>query len=124
MKTLKNKNNLSLISLSSIVIFFLVFLCTAGYSQIQTGEAVIKLSSGKKKSIIFPHKTHQTILADCSICHNSFPMEKSAIRKLIEKGSLKKKAVMKQCQSCHKAMLKEKKKTGPTSCKNCHTSTM
>lgn len=117
---MKNNKTCSLIFCSS-VIFFLIILCTFVYSEMETGEAVMELPSGKRKSVIFPHKTHQETLDDCAICHKLFPMEKSAIRSLIKKGALKKKIVMNQCKGCHKALAKEKKNTGPTSCKACHT---
>ncbi len=106
--------------LYTIVLAVAVF-CSTTYSGENTGAAEITISSGKKKSINFPHKTHQTVLKDCSICHDTFPKEQSSISKMIESGSLKKKQVMNKCKKCHKKMKKAGQKTGPTSCGSCHT---
>lgn len=112
---------ISVISCCFIFIFLSGILCTSVCSQLHPGEAVITLPSGKRKSVFFPHHTHQKVLGDCAICHSVFPMETSAISKLIQEGSLKKKRVMNQCKGCHKKMATANKKTGPVSCKSCHT---
>ncbi len=106
--------------LATITLGVAVF-CSAAYSGENTGATDITISSGKKKSINFPHKTHQTVLKDCSICHAVFPKEQNSIKKMIDSGSLKKKQVMNKCKKCHKTMKKAGQKTGPTSCGSCHT---
>ena len=107
------------IILAGVVLTIGVF-CSSVYSGENVGASDITISAGKKKSVNFPHKTHQTVLEDCSICHATFPKEADSIKKMIDGGSLKKKQVMKQCQKCHKTMKKAGQKTGPTSCASCH----
>ncbi len=105
----------------AIAVLVIAVFCSVAYSDVNNGASEITISAGKKKSINFPHKTHQTTLKDCKLCHDLFPMEQNSIRKLIYSGSLKKKKVMDNCRGCHKTMKKAKQKTGPTSCGSCHT---
>lgn len=106
--------------LTAAVLVTVVF-CSVAYSEMKTGAPDITIPSGKKKSVQFPHKTHQTMLKDCTICHDTFPMEAGSIKKMIDDGSLKKKKVMDQCRKCHKKMKKAGEKSGPTSCGSCHS---
>jgi c(7)-type cytochrome triheme protein len=106
---------------ATILLLLLAAICTAAYAETNKGAALINLYSGKKKSIQFPHATHQTSIGDCSVCHTLFPMTKDTIRERIEQGTMEKKTVMNKCRDCHKAMEAENKKTGPTSCSKCHT---
>ncbi len=106
--------------LKGVVLTAAVF-CFAVYAWANTGASDIMILAGKKKSVDFPHKTHQTVLKDCSICHAIFPKEAGAIQKMIGEGKLKKKQVMKKCQGCHKGMKKAGQKTGPISCGSCHS---
>lgn len=107
---------------TSGIIFILMFL-TAGVAATleNPGAPEINLDSGSKKSVDFPHKKHQDILKDCSVCHSLFSKEKGIIRESIDSGSMKKKTVMKECRACHKKMKKEGKQTGPTACGKCHS---
>lgn len=107
--------------ISVVAVLVIAVFCSIAYSGINTGAPEINLSSGKKKSVQFPHKTHQVTLKDCSICHDIFPMERNSIKKMIDSGSLKKKKVMNNCKKCHKKIKKTGQKTGPTSCGSCHT---
>lgn len=84
------------------------------------GQANITLKGGAMGDVHFPHKLHQDTLKDCKLCHKLFPMKEGAIQKGIADGKLKKKEVMKNCETCHKADKKAGKKAGPTSCKGCH----
>lgn len=79
------------------------------------------LKGGSPGDVPFPHKIHQDTLKDCDACHKLFPQEAGAIEKLITAGTLKKKEAMKQCQDCHKETKAKGAKTGPTSCKDCHS---
>jgi len=103
------------------VVLMIAVFCAGVYAEEKTGASDITITAGKKKSIDFPHKTHQTVLKDCSICHAIFPKEPGVILKRIGDGKLKKKQVMKKCQGCHKKMKKAGQKTGPTSCGSCHS---
>jgi uncharacterized membrane protein len=97
----------------------------AGAYTIQTenkGEAQITLDGGKNGPVPFPHRAHQTALGDCKICHELFPQKAGAIDALKASGTLKAKQVMnKNCTKCHKQLKNEGQKTGPTTCKACHT---
>lgn len=84
------------------------------------GAAEMVLNGGRTGNVTFPHSRHQSALGDCNICHDLFPQEKGSIVALKESGKLKNKAVMKNCQSCHRKMAREKQKTGPTGCRACH----
>ncbi len=93
------------------------------YSALANTSNKIKnfvLDGGNRGNIFFPHETHQKALGDCTKCHSLFPQKAGSINTLIKSGNLKKKQVMKHCRECHRAMSREGKKTGPTSCKKCH----
>ncbi len=109
---------------SAIVLVLVILFNFTSYAEVNKGAAKLNLPSGNKKSVDFPHKTHQDVLKDCTICHTIFPMEKGVILKNITNGSMKKKTVMKQCQACHRKLAKQRKKAGPTSCSKCHTGKM
>ena len=89
-------------------------------SALAAGKANIVLKGGHFGDVPFPHKLHQDTLKDCKVCHKLFPEKEGAIGKLIADGTLKKKAVMKECVKCHKARKAKGEKTGPTSCRACH----
>ncbi len=92
-------------------------------AAVQTeGAAEISIFGGKKGDVPFLHHVHQKTIGDCMACHDLFPKEPEAIKKLKAQGELKKKQVMKdRCISCHKAMKAAGEKAGPTACKQCHT---
>ncbi|NTV12722.1 MAG: cytochrome c3 family protein [Desulfobulbaceae bacterium] len=80
------------------------------------------LKGGSPGDVPFPHKAHQEKLGkDCDSCHKLFAKEAGSIEKAIAAGTLKKKEAMKACQDCHKAHKDKGEKTGPTSCKECHS---
>ncbi len=85
------------------------------------GAEKIILHGGASGNIDFPHHRHQNALTDCTICHAQFPQTSGAIDGLKKEGKLSKKAVMNGCLKCHRAMAKTGAKTGPTSCKQCHS---
>ena len=109
---------------SAIVLILIVMFGVSTYAEENKGAAEINLPSGNKKSVDFPHKVHQDVLKDCTICHSIFPMEKGIILKKVTDGTMKKKTVMKQCQACHRKLAKQGRKAGPTSCSKCHTGKM
>jgi hypothetical protein len=106
-----------------------LLLCIAAASLLATGVLAaanrgadqIVIDGGKAGDTPFPHHRHQDTLKDCNLCHNLFPQEAGAIEKLKLDGTLRNKQVMKQCQSCHRKMAREGQKSGPTSCKKCHS---
>ncbi len=85
------------------------------------GAKEILIHGGNHGDVLFPHNVHQGVLKDCGACHSLFPQDKNAIQTLQTKGELKKKQVMTQCRNCHKEKKKAGLKTGPTSCKKCHS---
>lgn len=86
------------------------------------GADQITIYGGSRGDVPFPHHLHQDTLKDCKTCHDAFPQEKGAIEAMKQSGTLKRKHVMnKLCTSCHKERKKAGEKTGPTSCKLCHS---
>ena len=109
--------------------YTLIFLLIVGfYAVVQpgftegdpVGKAVIEITAGQRGDVTFPHETHQKTLKDCNICHSLFPKKEKVIQEMKAKNTLKKKQVMANCLSCHRAKKKEGLKTGPTSCSKCH----
>ena len=84
------------------------------------GAPTLVIPGGSKADITLPHQTHQAALENCDQCHNLFPQETGSIVKMKAAGTLKKMQVMKQCQGCHKEMIKAGQKTGPVKCAECH----
>ncbi len=84
------------------------------------GQATMKLKGGSMGDVPFPHKAHQDSLKNCDLCHKMFPKEAGAIEKAIADGKLKKKEVMKACETCHKETKAKGAAAGPTSCRDCH----
>ena len=83
-------------------------------------KAVIELTAGNKGDITFPHEEHRKVIKDCMTCHTLFPQKTGAISSQMAAGKLQKKQVMNHCLACHRSMKAENKKTGPTSCAQCH----
>lgn len=85
------------------------------------GPGDIDIFGGQSGRVPFPHTRHQERLTDCNICHDVFPQEQEAIKKLKERGELKPKKVMNaQCIACHKAEKRSGKPHGPLTCSACH----
>ncbi len=101
------------------LIFLLGFILTAWAEN--KGAEKILIQGGASGNIDFPHHKHQNTLSDCNICHAQFPQNSGAIDSLKKSGKLEKKGVMNTCLKCHRDMAKAGKKTGPTSCKQCHS---
>jgi hypothetical protein len=103
----------------------LVLILALGAAAIVTGQEKgaeeITMQGGKQGKVPFPHHLHQKALQDCMACHALFPQEAGAVRALQSKGDLKKKQVMNQCTKCHRQKKKAGQKSGPTSCKKCHS---
>jgi hypothetical protein len=108
--------------------FSILFLCiplliagsaAAGDDDSKGAETII-LEGGSTGSVTFPHGRHQGIFVDCKPCHDLFGKAAMAIERLKSEGKLPKKEVMDMCKNCHKEMIAQGKKTGPTSCKDCH----
>ena len=86
------------------------------------GREEISLYGGKSGSILFPHHLHQKVVTDCQTCHVDFAQQEGALEAAKKSNALKKKQVMnKTCLKCHRALKKAGEKSGPTSCKKCHT---
>jgi len=83
-------------------------------------KAVIELPAGNKGDVTFPHVKHHKVVPDCQTCHAMYPQKTSGISNDIKAGKLKKKQAMGHCLSCHRANKAENKKSGPTSCNECH----
>jgi hypothetical protein len=97
------------------------FLAVGTYATVNRGVDQIVIQGGKAGNTPFPHHRHQDTLKDCNLCHNLFPQEAGAIDQLKQEGKLRNKQVMKQCQKCHRKMARDGQKSGPTSCKKCHS---
>lgn len=92
-----------------------------GEERSEKGASMIKLKSGRLSSVDFPHRQHQSWVADCNTCHRMFPRKRGAIRSMQEKGELEKQAVMNEnCIACHKETKKDGSRSGPLSCTGCH----
>lgn len=99
---------------------FLIGLSVA--AQQNTGPEEMVLEGGRTGDVSFPHRLHQTALAQkCEVCHDLFPQKIGSIQELIDQGELKSKEIMnKHCVKCHREMKREGKQTGPISCTQCH----
>jgi hypothetical protein len=106
---------------AAAVVVILVAAGLGGADEIG-GAAEMVLPGGKTGGVPFPHRQHQQTVGDCMACHDLFPQETGAISDAIDAGRLKKKQVMNQkCTMCHRQLKREKKPSGPTSCKQCHS---
>ncbi|MEJ2657052.1 MAG: cytochrome c3 family protein [Desulfobacterales bacterium] len=85
------------------------------------GPEKITLDGGQKGVINFPHRQHQRTLGDCKTCHDIFPQKLGVIKEFKVQGKLEKKQVMNHCRGCHRKLIKQGKKAGPTSCRGCHS---
>jgi hypothetical protein len=86
------------------------------------GAADIVIEGGNRGDVPFPHLQHQDKLVDCNVCHAVFPQQRGAIETLKAEGQLKPRQVMnKQCTNCHREKKRAGEKSGPTTCKSCHT---
>lgn len=105
-----------------LAIVFLVSLAAAlAVAEQNKGAEKIELDGGTRGIVPFPHRMHQDNLTDCQVCHDIFPQEAGAIRKLKAEGTLKRQQVMnKQCIGCHRENKRDGKPAGPTLCSKCH----
>jgi hypothetical protein len=100
---------------------FAVGLAGLSAAEQNKGAENITLDGGNRGKVPFPHHRHQEKIADCEICHSTFPQEAGIIEKLKVEGQLKKKYVMnKLCTKCHKEKKNAGEKAGPTTCAKCH----
>jgi cytochrome c-type protein NrfB len=98
------------------------FIFSTGFSEQNPGVENIILEGGESGVVSFPHKIHQDVLKDCSICHELFNQEIGSIEKLKAEDKLKTKQVMNtQCLKCHRDNRKAGKPSGPVSCTTCHS---
>jgi hypothetical protein len=97
-------------------------LLTAGSSMAgeDSGAESIVLKGGRQGSVTFPHGRHQAQFVDCMPCHELFPKKSPIIDQMKTEGTLQKKVVMNMCKKCHKSLVKEGRKAGPTTCRGCH----
>ena len=105
------------------VIAAMIFLSPVpGFTGQDKGRADVSLFGGKSGPVAFPHRLHQTVIKDCQSCHKDFAQKEGALEAAKKAAVLKKKQVMnKTCLKCHRALKKAGEKSGPTSCKKCHT---
>lgn len=100
----------------------MIVSCAAAVAMQNTGKERILIDGGAKGNIDFPHRIHQDAVSDCTVCHSVFPQKEGSIKELKVQQKLEKKQVMNgTCLNCHRAMKKEGRQTGPTSCNQCHT---
>jgi hypothetical protein len=132
----------------SVVFLFAVVNATQECADTMTMES--KLFPKHKKSIVtFTHKKHNVdYKIPCTDCHHVYkdgknvfkegdpvqkcdechseakaPKAKEGEPKLSKEEKIKKyyySAIHENCGGCHKALKKEAKPTGPTTCKECH----
>lgn len=103
--------------------FLLLTLATLAFTPVneKQGAENISLFGGKRGDVPFPHRRHQEVNKDCSVCHTLFPREKGIIEALKKEEKLKAKQVMnKLCVKCHRAKAKAGEPSGPRSCNACH----
>lgn len=104
-----------------LTIILAMFLVTSfAISDQNKGAATIMLQGGSSGNVSFSHHRHQNALGDCNLCHALFPQSTGSTEKLKAEGRLKKKEVMKQCQTCHRQRADKGERAGPTACKGCH----
>lgn len=104
-----------------LFVLFAVLVGNMAFSdQAKTIKAVIELVAGDKGDVTFPHEKHRKAIEDCMICHKMYPQKPESISGEMKAGRIQKKQVMTSCLSCHRSMKAENKKTGPTSCNECH----
>ena len=97
-----------------------VSVLSLAFSSAVFAADTMVLKGGSPGDVPFPHKVHQD-MKNCDACHKTFAKEAGSIEKAIAAGTLKKKDAMKVCVDCHKATKEKGAKTGPTSCKECHS---
>ena len=119
----------------ALIVGIAVFVAfTLAYAKVEAPTKPITIDSKdvfkekKKTNVVFPHAKHKAL--KCQKCHHTWK-EGEKIKKCDACHKLKKneknkkqvglkKAFHDQCVKCHKALKKDKKKTGPTSCTKCH----
>lgn len=124
MRREKLQESSKLIILTISIISIIVISCvdsSTGSDDVDKGTEKKILEGGERGKVPFAHRIHQEKLGDCNICHSFFPKEPGSIQKMIKKGDLKKKQVMKKlCVKCHKAERMAGNPYGPTTCSKCH----
>lgn len=101
----------------------LIVLATLAFTPVseKQGAENITLFGGNRGDVPFPHRQHQNVLQDCSICHTLFAREKGIIEQLKKEDKLASKQVMnKLCVKCHRDRAKAGEPSGPRSCNTCH----
>jgi cytochrome c2 len=105
----------------SLFVMLAVLVGTMAFSeQEKTIKPVIAITAGDKGDVTFPHEKHRKAIEDCMACHKLYPQKTDSINSEKKAGKIKDKQVMGTCLACHRSMKAENKKTGPTSCGDCH----
>lgn len=105
---------------ASLLLISFALLAFTPVSEKQGAEE-ISLYGGKRGDVPFPHRRHQEVIRDCSVCHTLFPREMGVIEAYKKEKKLKAKQVMnKLCVKCHRTKAKAGEPTGPRSCNTCH----
>ena len=94
----------------------------SGIMAQDAGRPELTLNGGSKGPVFFKHQLHQAVVEDCAVCHKDFEKTPGALDEAKKTGALKAKQVMnKTCLACHRAKRKAGEKSGPTSCRACHS---
>lgn len=104
-----------------LVVFMLVAVFCLSVQAQNKGASKMVINGGKSGNVPFPHGLHQEKLPECNACHDLFPQKAGIIDELKAKGEMKSKTVMNNCQKCHRKTKRAGLKTGPVSCKKCHS---
>lgn len=109
------KNNLLVLIISLIVVTM------QAWAEDNWGPDKMDIFSGRKASVPFSHRAHQTAVGDCNVCHMTFPQKSGAIQEQVESGVLAEKHVMNAvCVKCHRERKAAGLESGPTACSKCH----
>ncbi len=124
-----------------LMIAVVAFLALTGsLLRAQTDQMVIdnsKVSGGKTRpAVTFPHNKHIEVSLSCKDCHHIYENGKNILdESKLEEGNQGircsachdpkfrlnlEQAFHNQCMGCHTKYQKEKKKTGPRFCGECH----
>lgn len=128
-------------SVPLVISLFFAAICIAAAQEAPKDPVVIGVPAGaniKKPKVAFPHAKHAAL--QCEACHHMLK-DKPEVYSCSSKGchdlgnpssSEERKSMVYfrnafhanskvSCNGCHKALKKEGKPAGPTSCKKCHT---
>lgn len=119
-ETLKGKVQMHVLWKTVLGFSFCLLICPV-FAEDSANSGKMMLHGGSSGDVYFDHGHHQTVLKDCTLCHQVFPQETGSIQNMIKSGSLKPKQVMNtQCIACHREKQNAGVATGPVTCTRCH----